>query len=79
MPSVTKLAIIGSKKYNGKLSARSKGTGTSEIPVTLSDIIAMSLQLIKPRERVWLSLDEVNLLSPGKVNRNCRVLTNLGA
>ena len=51
----------------------------AQIPVTLSDIIAMSLQLIKPRERVWLSLDEVNLLSPGKVNRNCRVLTNLGA
>jgi hypothetical protein len=38
MPSVTKLAIIGSKKYNGKLSARSKGTGTSEIPVTLSEM-----------------------------------------
>jgi hypothetical protein len=53
--------------------------GTPRIPVPLSDIIAMSLQLIKPRERVWLSLDEVNLLSPGKVNRNCRVLTNLGA
>jgi len=40
MPSVTKLAISGSKKYKGKLSARPKGTGTSEIPGTLSDIIA---------------------------------------
>jgi hypothetical protein len=38
MPSVTKLAIVGSKKYKGKLSARPKGTGTSEIPVTLSEI-----------------------------------------
>jgi hypothetical protein len=40
MPSVTKLAISGSKKFKGKLSARPKGTGTSEIPGTLSDIIA---------------------------------------
>ena len=38
MPSVTKLAISGSKKYKGKLSARPKGTGTSEIPGTLYDI-----------------------------------------
>ena len=70
MPSVTKLAIIGSKKDKGKLSARPKGTGTSEIPVTLSDIMTISLQLIRPRERVWSSQDEVNLLSPGKGNRN---------
>jgi len=40
MPSVTKLAIIAARYLEGKLSARPKGTGTSEIPVTLSDIIA---------------------------------------
>jgi hypothetical protein len=53
--------------------------GTPRIPVSLSDIMTMSLQLIRTRERVWSSQDEVNILSPGKVNRNCRLLTNLGA
>jgi hypothetical protein len=38
MPSVTKLAIIAARNLEGKLSARPKGTGTSEIPVTLYDI-----------------------------------------
>jgi hypothetical protein len=42
MPSVTKLAISGSKKYKGKLSARPKGTGTSEIPGTLCEIVALT-------------------------------------
>ncbi|MFW6270987.1 MAG: hypothetical protein ACOC4G_13035 [Bacillota bacterium] len=46
---------------------------------TLYDIIIMLLQLKRPRERVWSSQDDVNLLSPGKENRNCRVLMNLGA
>jgi len=41
MPSVTKLAISGSKKYKGKLSARPKGTGTSEIPGTLYEIAGL--------------------------------------
>jgi len=49
----------------------------AQIPVTLYDIITMSLQLIRAEKRVWLSQDEVNLLSPGKGNRNCRLLTNL--
>jgi len=39
MPSVTKLAIITARNLEGKLSARPKGTGTSEIPVTLYAII----------------------------------------
>jgi len=46
-------------------------SGTPRIPVTLSDIMTISLQLIRPRERVWASHDDVNILSPGKVNRNC--------
>jgi hypothetical protein len=40
MPSVTKLAIIAARYLEGKLSARPKGTGTSEIPVTLYAITA---------------------------------------
>ena len=65
MPSVTKLAIITARNLEGKLSARPKGTGTSEIPVTLSDIIANVTATNKKRKRVWLSQDDIFLLSPG--------------
>jgi hypothetical protein len=39
MPSVTKLAIIAARNLKGKLSARPKGTGTSEIPGTLDEMV----------------------------------------
>jgi hypothetical protein len=41
MPSVTKLAIIAARNLEGKLSARPKGTGTSQIPVTLCEMLSL--------------------------------------
>jgi len=49
MPSVTKLAIITARNLEGMLSARPKGTGTSEIPVTLYAIITEHQQIREKR------------------------------
>jgi hypothetical protein len=61
MPSVTKLAIIGARNLESKLSARPKGTGTSEIPVTLYEIITEQRQIReKDKRRVGSSLTAMN-------------------
>jgi len=60
MPSVTKLAIITARNLEGKLSARPKGTGTSEIPVTLYEIITEHQQIGKKiKEGLRSSLTEM--------------------
>jgi hypothetical protein len=61
MPSVTKLAIIAARNLEGKLSARPKGTGTSQIPVTLYAIITEHRQRReKDKRRVGASLTGMN-------------------
>lgn len=75
MPSVTKLAITAARNVEGKLSARPKGTGTSEIPVTLYEIENIFLALIettmKQQKIKWYELTkELSVKENGEISYN---------